>query len=110
MAIRPERKEESEEEESEEEGGEGAMKTEGIGERIRAERDEEKVKRMNDPRKPTVQEVDDHNRTHLPYRNWCPHCVQVKGKDLDHRKSVEGERGLAEFSFDYCFPEEKNRI
>ena len=55
MAIRLERKEESEEEESEEEGGEGAMTTEGIGERIRAERDEEKVKRMNDPRKPTVQ-------------------------------------------------------
>ena len=99
MAIRPE----SEEEESEEEGGESVMETAGVGERIRAERDEEKVKRMNDPRKPTVQEVDDHNRTHRPRRNWCPYCVQAKGKDLDHRKSVEGERGLAEFSFDYCF-------
>ena len=80
------------------------MKTEGVGERVRPERQEGRVKRMIDPRRPTEQEVEDHNRTHLPYRNWCPHCVQARGKDLDHRKSIEEERGLAEFSFDYCFP------
>ena len=62
------------------------------------------MQKLTDPRRPTQAEVDDHNRTHLPYRNWCPHCVQGKGKDLDHRKSAEEERGLNEFSFDYCFP------
>jgi hypothetical protein len=31
-------------------------------------------------------------------------CVAGKGKDLDHRKCVREERGLPEFSFDYCFP------
>ena len=71
MAIRPE----SEEEESEEEDGESVMKTAGVGERIRAERDEEKVKQMNDPRKPTVQEVDDHNRTHLPHIETGAHTA-----------------------------------
>jgi hypothetical protein len=30
--------------------------------------------------------------------------VSAKGKDLDHRKCIREERGLPEFSFDYCFP------
>ncbi len=30
------------------------------------------IKKMLDPRLPTQAEVDDHNLTHLPYRNWCP--------------------------------------
>ena len=94
MAVRPE--------DSDEEVG--AAVSLGIeGEKIKAEK-EQKVQKLTDPRRPTQAEVDDHNRTHLPYRNWCPHCVQGKGKDLDHRKSAEEERGLNEFSFDYCFP------
>ena len=66
----------------------GAAVSLGIeGEKIKAEK-EQKVQKLTDPRRPTQAEVDDHNRTHLPYRNWCPHCVQGKGKDLDHRKST----------------------
>ena len=68
------------------------------------EREERDGKKLIDPRRPTDQEVEDHNRTHIPYRNWCPFCVQARGKDLDHRKPLDEERGLAEFSFDYCFP------
>ncbi len=41
---------------------------------------------------------------HWPYRNWCYHCVRAKGRDLDHRKAVEEDRGLGEYHFDYCFP------
>ena len=26
----------------------------------------------------SAKEVADHNLTHLPYRNWCPHCVTGK--------------------------------
>ena len=48
----------------------------GIGGRMRS---------IGDPRLPTQAEVDDHNITHMPYRNWCPHCVRGRGKDLDHR-------------------------
>ena len=44
------------------------------------------------------------NLTHLPFQNWCPHCVRAKGKDMDHRKVGDKQRGLAEFAFDYCFP------
>ena len=98
MAVRPE----SEESESEEEEGEvpGAE-----GERIRPEKDKSEVMRqIKDPLKPTEDEVDKHNLTHLPYRNWCPICVRAKGKDADHRRVVDGTRCLPEYSFDYAFP------
>lgn len=67
--------------------------------------DKRVVKKMFDPRKPTVEEVTEHELTHIPYRNWCPICVKSKGKDLDHRKSVEEERGVSEYALDYiAFP------
>jgi hypothetical protein len=99
-AVRPEEESESEGEVDAKGVYEGVM-----GERIRAEKSEEEiVKNMADPRKPTDKEVETHNLTHLPYRNWCAVCVRAKGKDLDHRRDARGPRGLPEFSFDYCFP------
>ncbi len=64
----------------------------------------ENVRKMVDPRRPTKQEVEDHELFHLPHRNWCPDCIRANGKELDHRKSLEEPRGLSEYSFDYCFP------
>ena len=95
---------EDESEEEEETEMEVEIHGEEVVERIRASREERVVKKMIDPRRPTEREVEEHNLTHLPYRNWCPVCVRAKGKDSDHRKSIDEERGLAEFSFDYCFP------
>ena len=95
MAVRPESESESDDDKRE-------MEMMGVvGEKIKAEKEVEGVKEILDPRRPTAKEVGLHNRTHLPYRNWCPHCVRAKGKDLDHRRAVEGERGLPEFSFDF---------
>ena len=37
------------------------------------------TKRMNSPLKPSNHEVEAHNLTHLPYRNWCRHCVRGRG-------------------------------
>ena len=31
-------------------------------------------------------------------------CVRCRGRDLDHRTAVNGERGVSEYAFDYCFP------
>ena len=62
------------------------------------------MRRLVDPRLPTVEERREHELTHIPYRNWCPHCIRGRGKDLDHRKGIDEERGLSEYSFDYCFP------
>ena len=41
---------------------------------------------------------------HIPYRNWCPVCVRAKGKEMGHMRGEENERGLPEYSWDYCFP------
>ena len=30
--------------------------------------------------------------------------MKAKGKDMDHRKSTNEDRGLSEYSLDYCFP------
>ena len=65
---------------------------------------EGRMRNIGDPRLPTKAEVDNHNVTHVPYRNWCDICVRCKGKDLDHRKAVDEERGVSEYAFDYCFP------
>ena len=73
-------------------------------ERCGASGDGRKMRILADPRMPSQKDVDEHNLSHVPYRNWCPHCVMGRGKDHDHRKGIEDERGLSEFSFDYCFP------
>ena len=59
-AVRPS---ESEGDDSESEG-EVVASTEG--ERLRAEKDEGRVKEMADPRKPTDKEIEHHYLTHLP--------------------------------------------
>ena len=55
-----------------------------------------------DPRLPSQKEVDEHNLSHLPYRNWCPCCVAGKGKVAPHFKQSRTD-GLPEFHCDYCF-------
>ena len=54
-----------------------------------------------------MREVREHKMTHQPYRNWCEICIKAKGKDWDHRKDLGKERGLSEYSFDYCFPRDE---
>ena len=36
--------------------------------------------------RPSKEEVNRHNVTHMPYRRWCPHCVRGKAKRRAHRK------------------------
>ena len=70
---------------------------------------ERKVKKMMDPLLPSAREVDEHNISHLPFRNWCPHCVKGRGREADHRRQPRTERGVDEFHLDYCFPGDEMR-
>ena len=47
------------------------------------------VKEMVDPRRPSQREVEEHERHHLPYRNWCPVCVKAKGKEMPNHMLFE---------------------
>ena len=60
-------------------------------------------RKMLDPKLPSQREVEEHCLTHLPYRNWCSHCVQGKGKAAPHFRKGSREDGLTEVHFDYCF-------
>jgi hypothetical protein len=83
------------------------------GEVVEAEEEEEgesgrrEVQKMNSPAKPSAEEVEHHNLTHLPFRNWCRHCIRGRGKEASH-KVVQGEGGeVPEVHLDYCFPGEE---
>ena len=43
------------------------------------EEGEAELKAARSPQTPTAQEMEEHRRTHFPYRNWCPHCVANRG-------------------------------
>ena len=59
---------------------------------------------VRDIRIPSPEEVDRHNMTHLPFRNWCPHCMRGRGKEAPHHRSKEGQGELPEVSLDFCCP------
>ena len=56
------------------------------------------------PRKPSKAEVDDHNLTHWPFRNWCQDCVQGRAINSPHYsvdQEKKGERRLPLIAADY---------
>ena len=43
------------------------------------------------PMRVSKEEREEHERTHLPYRAWCPHCVKGRGRRTAHKKKAERE-------------------
>ena len=62
--------------------------------------------------KPTSEEWDNHMRTHIPFRRWCPFCVKGKCKSNPHwqksKSEEELERETPVISFDYMGPKSKD--
>ena len=52
----------------------------------------EESKGVNRGTKPSKKEVEEHERTHLPFRNWCKHCVFGKAKIHTGRRMKGKER------------------
>ena len=58
---------------------------------------------LKTPIGPSKIERENHESTHLPFRNWCRHCVAGRGVASPHVKSKE--KGIIdEVAMDYCFP------
>ena len=36
------------------------------------------------PCRPSQEEVDEHNLTHIPFRSWCDHCIRGKAMSEPH--------------------------
>ena len=63
------------------------------------------------PMEPTIQEIDDHNATHLPYQPWCKYCVQGKCANRKHSKSTRSQEekdAVPHVYMDYMFMTSKD--
>ena len=49
-----------------------------------------KVNTIKDPKQPSKEEIEEHNITHVPYRDWCPHCVMGSAPNRHHKKQEKG--------------------
>ena len=62
---------------------------EDLGAQPEEDEQEDNLRKLVDPKLPTQEKVDEHYlRGHVPYRNWCPVCIQAGGKDMDHQKDL----------------------
>ena len=86
-------------------GEKGALEISEEEARESAQCAKERIKKLLGPRLPSREVIEEHMLTHLPYRNWCEHCVKGRGREMDHRKTEE-KRDRAEFHMDFCFPGE----
>ena len=76
-----------------------------------SDEDVEKPRVMRKPKQPTRAEIEEHEATHMPPRDWCPDCVRGRGISNQHRKhrphiqdaAVRGEATIPTTSIDYTF-------
>jgi hypothetical protein len=60
--------------------------------------------KIQDPKEPNMEEVEEHNKTHLPFISWCRHCVRGRGKKMAHYKNKDKDKmGMHEVHFDFFF-------
>ena len=50
---------------------------------------------------PSQSVVDDHNIDHCPYRSWCRHCVEGRGREMAHRSVDRDFRKVSTVALDY---------
>ncbi len=62
-------------------------------------------KSLPSPSEPSKQERDLHELTHLPFRIWCEHCVQAKGKHSPH-PSLQDRRPVIQIDFAFLTTKE----
>ena len=66
-----------------------------------------KAKAVAAPKQPTEQEIIEHNLTHMPFRSWCPICIQGKGKADAHQHRTSNKPIIQiDFAYLKAFKEE----
>ena len=67
----------------------GAKDAEELDEIDLPEEEVRPMKGLKTPDMPTKAEVARHRVSHLPYRSWCPECVEGFGREWAHKTSEE---------------------
>jgi hypothetical protein len=55
------------------------------------------------PYAPTQEEIAKHRVDHLPYRNWCPECVEGFARERAHHAHAGSDRETPLVSCDYLY-------
>ena len=84
---------------------------------VEDEEESVKVKALRQPYQPTAEEIAEHELTHIPFRDWCIHCMKGRGQSNQHRsqdskdKEKEQKEGATTtFSMDYMFLTVENEV
>ena len=57
---------------------------------------------------PTAKEVEEHERTHIPFRSWCKHCIMGRAMNSPHFQIKDrAENELTTVSLDYGYMKKK---
>ena len=62
--------------------------------------------------KPPVREREEHEATHMPFRDWCAHCMMGRGRSHHHVSKTRSE-GLSSRPFeavDHCFLKPNSKV
>jgi len=101
-------------------GGEAAAELErnGLSQQVaNGDQDEPQdrvPKTVHGPKRVSKAERDAHNATHIPYRDWCPHCVKGRGRSTAHKKQTEEDKEITDnkvprILMDYFYMTEEDR-
>ena len=60
---------------------------------------------------PTKAEREEHERTHMPYKDWCKCCAMGRAREDKHsrKERQEGEEQVPTITLDYCFMGKEER-
>ncbi len=86
----------------------GEAAEEGAGRSTEEEGEEAREsKGLVAPKLVSKQEREEHERTHMPFRNWCPYCVKGRARKMAHRRKVKDEEDkeveVPRISMDYHY-------
>ena len=59
------------------------------------------------PCRPSAEEVEIHNRTHMPFRNWCEICIRARAQNSPHKKLDKEERTMPTIFLDFGYTKEE---
>ena len=100
----------SPQEEKDSGGARGSKDPEPMQGDMESDQEEEEVRgpiAARIPGEPTRQEREEHMVTHVPYRQWCQHCVSGKAKSMPHLSAAKHTREVPVLALDYTYMKER---
>ncbi len=74
------------------------------GQLIDDEQVEQPRRVMRTPEMPSIEEIQSHKETHIPFRSWCSVCIQAKSRQPASKRVEKAQGEVPIIQADYCFP------